>query len=79
MINEEYLPHEKTNQQRTPIDPDDVLTWFTQLVLALEETHHDNGRHRNMSSENIYLKAANPDEPEGKRKAMLGNFGNVRL
>lgn len=59
------------------LDQDTILTWVTQLALALEDTHTNKMNHRNMSSEHIFLKREDPNNPDSKLVAMLGNYGNA--
>lgn len=81
-ISKEYLIADpKTNSEDSTVlivkkymKMDTILSYFTQLVLALEDAHSSKMTHRNLSSENIYLKET--DDPIGQ-VLMLGNFGNT--
>lgn len=64
--------------KKSYMDEDEILTYFTQLLLALEEAHTNKINHRNFSSEHVFLKPYDPENKEGPKVAMLGNFGNAK-
>eukprot|EP00898_Chlorokybus_atmophyticus_P001405 jgi/Chlat1/2265/Chrsp17S02573 len=52
-----------------------VVQWFAQLALALEYMHKQGVLHRDLKSENVFLR----DIGDGRVIAQLGDFGIARL
>ncbi len=48
-----FLSHTLT--RRPTSHPQDILTWFAQIVLALQLCHRKRVLHRDLKSQNIYL------------------------
>lgn len=77
VIKTEHLPAGDGTGERKYMDEETIVTYITELALALEDTHTNKMNHRNFSSEHVFLKPLDPNNPAGKRCAMLGNYGNA--
>ena len=62
--------YETHNTQKTHLLESQLLEWFCELALAIDYIHERNVLHRDLKSQNIFLK-------EGQAK--LGDFGIARV
>ena len=57
MKNENLEPFEgDLDNKRVYLEEDVIITYFTQMTLALEEIHTNELVHRNLSSEHVFIK-----------------------
>lgn len=66
------ISYDRKNADQTERPLKKIVTMITQLLLAMEECHHQGFVHRNMSDEHIFVR-----NDGGKLSAVLANFGNT--
>ena len=63
--------NQRIKEAAAPFNEDRILSWFTQICLAMKHIHDRKILHRDLKSQNIFL--------TGKNIVKLGDFGIARV